>query len=257
MADTTSAAPSEREKFEAWLHDNFGKRSTVRAPDGYAHSVAHAALPSTYASVQMLWEAWQAACRAQPTPPAADQEPFGYFRAEPFGWTDCAETDEGAVALYDRPAPPAVVGQCEDAIELLGKYKELCEEIKRGDSYHIGRIDAAISVLAQAAPQPAVQQWNDLIGKETHADADGLLVWRDEVDFAIPTPQADSQPAQVLDSLALMKVVMRADEALAGHRTRGTTNWAAAIGKAVQDAVLAARAPADSATAPAAHCRTI
>ena len=130
MADTTSAAPSEREKFEAWLHDNFGKRSTVRAPDGYAHSVAHAALPSTYASVQMLWEAWQAACRAQPTPPAADPE----------------------------VAPAAVAGQCEDAIELLGKYKELCEEIKRGDSYHIGRIDAAISVLAQAAPQPAVQQ---------------------------------------------------------------------------------------------------
>jgi hypothetical protein len=30
-------------------------------------------------------------------------EPFGYFKAEPFGWTDCAETDEGAVALYERP----------------------------------------------------------------------------------------------------------------------------------------------------------
>ena len=30
-------------------------------------------------------------------------EPFGYFRAEPFGWTDCAETDEGAVALYEQP----------------------------------------------------------------------------------------------------------------------------------------------------------
>ena len=27
-------------------------------------------------------------------------EPFGYFRVEPFGWTDCAETDEGAIALY-------------------------------------------------------------------------------------------------------------------------------------------------------------
>jgi hypothetical protein len=27
-------------------------------------------------------------------------EPFGYFKAEPFGWTDCAETDEGAMALY-------------------------------------------------------------------------------------------------------------------------------------------------------------
>jgi hypothetical protein len=30
-------------------------------------------------------------------------EPFGYFRAEPFGWTDCAETDEGAIALYQAP----------------------------------------------------------------------------------------------------------------------------------------------------------
>ena len=27
----------------------------------------------------------------------------------------------------------------------------------------------------QPAPSAAVQQWNDLIGKETHADADGLL----------------------------------------------------------------------------------
>jgi hypothetical protein len=33
-------------------------------------------------------------------------EPFGYFKAEPFGWTDCAETDEGAVALYEHPAVP-------------------------------------------------------------------------------------------------------------------------------------------------------
>ena len=33
-------------------------------------------------------------------------EPFGYFKAEPFGWTDCAETDEGAVALYERPPKP-------------------------------------------------------------------------------------------------------------------------------------------------------
>ena len=31
-------------------------------------------------------------------------EPFGYFRAEPFGWTDCAETDEGSMALYDQAA---------------------------------------------------------------------------------------------------------------------------------------------------------
>lgn len=27
-------------------------------------------------------------------------ETFGYFRALPFGWTDCSDTDAGAVALY-------------------------------------------------------------------------------------------------------------------------------------------------------------
>ena len=115
MTDTASATPSAREKFEAWMHDNFGKRSTVRAPDGYAHSVAHAALPSTYASVQMLWEAWQAACRAQPAPVAQgdaedaarwrwlrenwftmtssyDQQRIRFKVGEP-RWSDIAETE--------------------------------------------------------------------------------------------------------------------------------------------------------------------
>ncbi len=29
-------------------------------------------------------------------------EPFGYFRAEPFGWADCAETDDGAMPLFEK-----------------------------------------------------------------------------------------------------------------------------------------------------------
>ena len=29
-------------------------------------------------------------------------EPFGYFRALPFGWEDCSEKDEGAIALYEQ-----------------------------------------------------------------------------------------------------------------------------------------------------------
>lgn len=36
---------------------------------------------------------------------APEPDPFGYFKAEPFGWTDCAETDDGAIALF--AAPPA------------------------------------------------------------------------------------------------------------------------------------------------------
>lgn len=31
-------------------------------------------------------------------------EPFGYFRATPFGWEDCAQGDDGAQALYDETA---------------------------------------------------------------------------------------------------------------------------------------------------------
>lgn len=40
-----------------------------------------------------------------------------------------------------------------------------------------------------------------------------------------------------LTNLELMLVVMRADEQLQGMCTRGTTNWAASIGKAVQNAI--------------------
>lgn len=35
-------------------------------------------------------------------------EPFGYFRAEPFGWTDCADDADGAVPLYDQAAIDAL-----------------------------------------------------------------------------------------------------------------------------------------------------
>ena len=44
---------------------------------------------------------------AQDSKMVAAQEPFGYFKAESFGWRDCAETDEGAIALYEAPQPQA------------------------------------------------------------------------------------------------------------------------------------------------------
>ena len=40
---------------------------------------------------------------ATTAPAPAQGEPFGHFRVEPFGWTDCAKDDEGAIALYERP----------------------------------------------------------------------------------------------------------------------------------------------------------
>ena len=45
------------------------------------------------------------AIRAMAAQPTAEQEPFGYFRAEPFGWTDCSPDAENAVPLYAAPQP--------------------------------------------------------------------------------------------------------------------------------------------------------
>jgi len=36
-----------------------------------------------------------------------EKEPFGYFKPEPFGWTDCAETADGVRPLY----APADIGK--------------------------------------------------------------------------------------------------------------------------------------------------
>lgn len=49
------------------------------------------------------------------------QEPFGYFRAEAFCWTDCAETDEGAKPLYEHPLPPADVVRDAERYKWLRK----------------------------------------------------------------------------------------------------------------------------------------
>lgn len=65
----------------------------------------------------------------------APSEPFGYFKAEPFGWTDCAEDDDGAVALYEGPQQAAQAPALTDhEIETLAH--RMCWRYKHdGDSY--------------------------------------------------------------------------------------------------------------------------
>jgi len=55
---------------------------------------------------------------ATPARAPAQDEPFGHFRVEPFGWTDCAKDDEGAIALYERPQE---VGLTDEEIEAIAK----------------------------------------------------------------------------------------------------------------------------------------
>ena len=52
------------------------------------------------ALLQELADAPEVLPATNPSQISSSAEPFGYFKAEPFGWTDCAETDDGAIALY-------------------------------------------------------------------------------------------------------------------------------------------------------------
>jgi hypothetical protein len=46
-------------------------------------------------------------------------EPFGYFKAEPFGWTDCAETDGDAIPLFDKAAIHLIQKQRDELLAAL------------------------------------------------------------------------------------------------------------------------------------------
>ena len=70
---------------------------------------------------------------------AVEQEPFGYFKAEPFGWTDCGPDDEGAVALYEQPQAQADARDAEQERWMgIGKAIErACVDLPAGAEINI------------------------------------------------------------------------------------------------------------------------
>ena len=89
MTDTTTLTPTDAE-IDAAYRKVWSTIPHAQRLSAFAHEIA-----STLAA------RWGAPAPASGEP----SSPFGYFRAEPFGWTDCAESDEGAKPLYE--APPA------------------------------------------------------------------------------------------------------------------------------------------------------
>ena len=97
------------------------------------------------------WLAREMAALLQELVDAPEPEPFGYFKSEPFGWTDCAETDDGAIALYTAPPAPSVPdGQLQAAFD---------RGLKAGNDQSIAQqieIHKLHGLLAAAPPPPSV-----------------------------------------------------------------------------------------------------
>ncbi len=55
----------ERAAFEAWCREKYSHPNMERNSDGYISTATHHCVPMTYASVQMLWEAWKARAALQ------------------------------------------------------------------------------------------------------------------------------------------------------------------------------------------------
>lgn len=86
--------------------------------------------------------------------PVTREEPFGYFRSMPItGWEDCAATDEGAIALYERPAPVEVA----EPVAGIGAIKEFLthiEDITPDEVWEKINTRLWNRVSALTAPQP-------------------------------------------------------------------------------------------------------
>lgn len=110
----TSERDLMREEFEAEL---------AKMPEWAPEFEQHRAWVEAFA-----WNLWQAQAQAARHAQLSTAEPFGYFRADPFGWTDCAETDEGAKALYE-----AAPQQAPDHAALLAEVEALRKKAARYD----------------------------------------------------------------------------------------------------------------------------
>lgn len=104
------------------------------------------------ALLQELVGAPEALASTNPSQISSSAEPFGYFKAEPFGWTDCAETDDGAIALYTAPPVPSVPDGWIRAIDeaMVVHHIGIAD---RADSYEVAKkkLNALLAITSDIA----------------------------------------------------------------------------------------------------------
>ena len=124
----------------------------------------------------------EVATATNPSQISSSAEPFGYFKAEPFGWTDCAETDDGAIALYTAPPAPSVPdGWKHDCAGILANDVELWVD----SCPHCGKPRPATAPTPAEAPADVARD-AELLRKLKHSIGQAKVSgndWRRELDL--------------------------------------------------------------------------
>jgi len=88
----------------------------------------NAAMKSACSVTDLLAISTRMAALLQELMDAPEPEPFGYFKAEPFGWTDCAEKDDGAIALYSFMPLNGAPDQKDERSKVLSELRDLARK---------------------------------------------------------------------------------------------------------------------------------
>ncbi len=115
---------------------------------------------------EFAYQLWLQFCSVQAaaTAPASSQdEPFGYFRADAMGWTDCAADDEGAVALYEAPPDVAILRkELESANDFIKSLADVCQKYEELLGYRKTNAPEGASELAEAKGESSLNTELDL-----------------------------------------------------------------------------------------------
>jgi hypothetical protein len=133
-------------------------------------------------------KAWEPLYAATPAPaPAVLQNtdhfeddlhmvaPFGYFRPEPFGWTDCAKDDEGAVALYERPQEWELRKELDSANDFIKSLADLIQKYETMLGYRTTNAPEGAYALAEAKGESSVNAELDLAFADSTCQHDFAL----------------------------------------------------------------------------------
>jgi hypothetical protein len=81
----------------------------------------------------------------------AGQEPYGYFRSQPFGWEDCGEHDEGAKPLYEVPPDAAALVASLQALSVTNIMIDVVPGDGSGHEVYaksVEQVEALLNILA-------------------------------------------------------------------------------------------------------------